>query len=183
KTTTSVDLSWSASTDNVGVTGYNIYNGGTLAGSTTGALTFTVSGLTANTAYSFTVKAKDAANNLSTASNTLNVTTNSSADMQAPSAPASLTSPSKTNTSVSLSWTASTDNIAVTGYDIYKDGTLDGSTTGALTFTVSGLTASTPYSFTVKAKDAAGNVSAASNALNVTTTGSAAANWVNCAGE
>ncbi|OCT13485.1 hypothetical protein A8709_17940 [Paenibacillus pectinilyticus] len=170
KTTSSVSLSWTASTDNVGVTGYDIYNGSTIAGSTTGATTFTVSGLTANTAYTFTVKAKDAAGNVSAASSGLNVTTNAAAsDTTAPTAPTGLASPSKTDTSVNLSWTASTDNVGVTGYDIYNGSTLAGSTTGATTFTVSGLTASTAYTFTVKAKDAAGNVSAASSGLNVTT--------------
>ncbi|MFC3802646.1 fibronectin type III domain-containing protein [Cohnella sp. GCM10012308] len=169
KTSSSVSLSWTASTDNVGVTGYNIYNGSSLAGSTTGATTYTVSGLSANTAYAFTVKAKDAAGNLSAASGTLNVTTNASADTQAPTAPSGLTSPSKTSSSVNLSWTASTDNVGVAGYDIYNGSSLAGSTTGATTFAVNGLSASTAYTFTVKAKDAAGNVSAASGALSVTT--------------
>ncbi|MFC3800356.1 fibronectin type III domain-containing protein [Cohnella sp. GCM10012308] len=169
KTSTSVSLSWTASTDNVGVTGYDIYRGTTLAGSTTGATTFTATGLTAGTAYSFTVKAKDAAGNVSAASGALSVTTDALADTTAPSAPAGLNSPSKTSTSVSLSWTASTDNVGVTGYDIYRGATLAGSTTGATTFTATGLTASTAYSFTVKAKDAAGNVSAASGVVNVTT--------------
>ncbi|WP_233566620.1 fibronectin type III domain-containing protein [Cohnella endophytica] len=169
KTSTSVNLSWTASTDNVGVTGYDIYKGGALAGSTTGATTFTVSGLTANTVYTFTVKAKDAAGNVSAASGSLNVTTNASTDTQAPTAPTGLISPSKTSSSVNLSWTASTDNVGVTGYDIYNGTNLAGSTTGATTFTVNGLSASTAYTFTVKAKDEAGNVSAASNALNLTT--------------
>ncbi|NBC68376.1 hypothetical protein GT003_05125 [Paenibacillus sacheonensis] len=171
KTTTSVNLSWTASTDNVAVTGYNIYNGSTLAGTVASGTTFSVTGLTANTAYTFTVKAKDAAGNVSAASNALSVTTSSASDTQAPTAPSSLTSPSKTATSVNLSWTASTDNVGVTGYDVYNGSTLAGTTAGT-TFTVSGLSASTAYTFTVKAKDAAGNVSSASNALSVTTNAS-----------
>jgi chitodextrinase len=174
KTATSVNLTWSASTDNVGVTGYNIYNGSNLAGTTTGAssTSYTVTGLTASTAYSFTVKAKDAANNLSAASGALSVTTNAApADTTPPSTPANLASPSKTDTSVNLTWSASTDNVGVTGYNIYNGASLAGSTTGAAatSFTVPGLTASTAYSFTVKAKDAANNLSAASTALSVTT--------------
>ena len=168
KTSVSVSLSWTASTDNVGVTGYNVYKGGVLEGSTAGT-TYTATGLSANTAYSFTVKAKDAANNESAASNTLNVTTDAPpADTQPPTAPANLTAPSKTSVSVSLSWTASTDNVGVTGYNIYKGGVLEGSTAGT-TYTATGLSANTAYSFTVKAKDAANNESAASNTLNVTT--------------
>ena len=89
-------------------------------------------------------------------------------DTQAPSTPSGLTSPSKSATSVSLSWSASSDNVGVTGYDIYRNGSLAGSATGT-SYTVTGLSASTAYSFTVKAKDSAGNVSAASSALSVTT--------------
>jgi chitodextrinase len=169
KTETTVDLAWDASTDNVGVTGYDVYNGSTLAGSTAGATTFTVTGLAASTAYTFTVKAKDAAGNVSAASNALSVTTNTPPDTEAPTAPANLTSPSKTDTTVDLAWDSSTDNVGVTGYDVYNGSTLAGSTTGATTFTVTGLAAGTAYSFTVKAMDAADNVSAASNALSVTT--------------
>ncbi|MBP3962605.1 fibronectin type III domain-containing protein [Paenibacillus lignilyticus] len=97
-------------------------------------------------------------------------TSGGTSDTTAPSAPTNLASPSKTDTSVDLTWTASTDNVSVTGYDIYRGGTtLCGSTTTATSFTCTGLTANTAYSFTVKAKDAATNVSAASSALNITT--------------
>ncbi|MEU4089642.1 glycoside hydrolase family 6 protein [Streptomyces aureus] len=89
-------------------------------------------------------------------------------DTQAPTVPGGLTVGSTTSSSVALSWTASTDNTAVTGYDVYRDGTKVGSATGT-SYTDSGLTASTTYSYTVKAKDAAGNVSAASTAVSATT--------------
>ncbi|MGV8969806.1 MAG: endo alpha-1,4 polygalactosaminidase [Microbacteriaceae bacterium] len=175
KSTTSVDLSWAASTDNVGVTGYEVFvngSGTAIAASTTSA---TITGLTANTAYSFTVKAKDAAGNRSAASNALSVTTNAAVvtDTIAPSVPASLTSGATTATSVDLSWAASTDNVGVTGYEVFVNGSgtaIAASTTSA---TITGLTANTAYSFTVKAKDAAGNRSAASNALSVTTNAAA----------
>jgi chitodextrinase len=167
-TQTTTNLSWTASTDNVGVTGYDVYQGAILKGSTTTATTFAITGLTASTAYAFTVKAKDAAGNISAASNTANVTT-LAADTTAPSAPTSLTASGTTYNSTNLSWTASTDNVAVTGYDVYQGAVLLGSTTTATTYPVTGLTASTAYAFTVKAKDAAGNVSAASNTANVTT--------------
>ncbi|MFN0226051.1 MULTISPECIES: carbohydrate binding domain-containing protein [Paenibacillus] len=89
-------------------------------------------------------------------------------DTQAPSVPAGLQASAKTDTSVTLGWTVSTDNVKVTGYDVYRGGTKVGTTTGT-TYTDSGLTASTTYSYTVKALDAAGNASAASAALAVTT--------------
>ncbi|OAS14915.1 family 16 glycosylhydrolase [Paenibacillus oryzisoli] len=95
------------------------------------------------------------------------------ADTVAPSTVANLVSPSKTDTSIQLSWTASVDNIGVTGYDIYKNNSLFTTVTGT-TAVVSGLTASTTYNFYVKAKDAAGNISAASNLLAVTTNPAAA---------
>ena len=91
-----------------------------------------------------------------------------STDTVAPSTPASLAASGTTSSSTNLSWTASTDNVAVTGYNVYNGATLATTVTGT-TATVSGLTASTAYTFTVKAKDAAGNLSAVSNAVSVTT--------------
>ena len=93
---------------------------------------------------------------------------NPTADAQAPTAPANLVSSAKTTTTISLSWTASTDNTAVTGYNVYMDNVLKTTVTG-LTTTITGLTAATAYTFNVKAKDAAGNISASSNILSVTT--------------
>ncbi|GAA4878485.1 fibronectin type III domain-containing protein [Kitasatospora terrestris] len=168
KTANSVSLSWTASTDNVGVTAYDVYQGGALVTTVTGT-SATVGGLAANTAYTFTVKARDAAGNASAASNALTVTTNpTGGDTQAPTAPGSLASTAKTTSSVSLSWTASTDNVGVTAYDVYRGSTLATTVTGT-SATVGGLAANTAYTFTVKARDAAGNTSAASNALTVTT--------------
>ncbi|MCC3371908.1 fibronectin type III domain-containing protein [Cohnella sp. REN36] len=95
-------------------------------------------------------------------------------DDEAPTAPAGLTLAGQTDTSVSLSWTASTDNVGVSVYDIYRDGTLTRSVPAASTTAeVVGLTPNTTYVFTVKAKDAAGNASPASNALTATTNASA----------
>jgi chitodextrinase len=168
-TQTTTSLSWTAATDNVAVTGYDVYQGAAVIGSTTSATTFAVTGLTASTAYAFTVKAKDAAGNVSAASNTANVTTLTPPDTTAPTASTGLTASGTTQTTTNLSWTASTDNVAVTGYDVYQGVAVIGSTTSATIFAVTGLTASTAYAFTVKAKDAAGNVSSDSNTANVTT--------------
>jgi chitodextrinase len=89
-------------------------------------------------------------------------------DTAPPTAPANLTSPARTATSVSLAWSASTDNGGVTGYQVRQAGTVVG-TTAATSFTVNGLNPNTAYTFTVTAQDAAGNTSAPSNALPVTT--------------
>ena len=89
-------------------------------------------------------------------------------DTQAPTAPGSLTASGVTQTTVSLSWNASTDNVGVTGYDVYRSNTVIATVTGT-SYEVTGLTANTAYSFRIKAKDEAGNESAFSNTANVTT--------------
>lgn len=169
-TSSSIALAWNASTDNVGVTGYDIYRNSTLIGSVSGStLTYTNTGLPAGTTYTYFVKAKDAAGNASPASNSISAATGTSGgDTQAPSVPSNLKVTGSTSSSISLSWTASTDNVGVTGYDVYKGSSLAVSVSGT-TATVTGLSAATTYSFTVKAKDAAGNVSAASAAVSGTT--------------
>ena len=167
-TTNSTTLTWTASTDNVAVTGYNIYQGTTLLGTAT-STTYNVTGLTGATAYSFSVKAKDAAGNLSASSNVVSVTTLTPVpDTTAPTA-ATLSAAGTTSTSTNLSWTGATDNVGVTGYDVYQGTTLKASVT-TTSYAVTGLTASTNYTFYVLAKDAAGNVSPASNTVGVTTT-------------
>ena len=332
-TETTVNLTWSASTDNVGVTGYDVYNGATKV-TTTSSTSYTVTSLTAATNYTFSVKAKDAANNISSSSNSVSMTTdtssgggngtatdlliseyiegssnnkaieianftgasvnlsgyslkkaangggwtntltlsgqltngnvyviaNSSAsstilnkadrtdtgvisfngndavglfkgstlidlignpnssstfaqdktmqrkssltspnssyttsewdilakdtfsglgnhsidggsstpDTTAPSAPTNVAASNITQTAVNLSWTASTDNIGVTGYDVYQ-GSTKITTVTTTSYSVSGLTTSTSYTFSVKAKDAANNISSSSNTVNVTT--------------
>lgn len=90
-------------------------------------------------------------------------------DTAAPSVPTAVTSPSKSTTSVDLSWTASTDNVGVAGYEVFVNGLGTPASSTTTSTTVSGLAAGTTYSFTVKAKDAAGNRSAASSAIAVTT--------------
>jgi chitodextrinase len=163
---TALTLSWTASTDDVGVAGYNVYSGSTLV-TTAAASPVTLSSLTPNTTYSFTLKAKDGAGNLSAATAALNVTT-LALDTTPPSAPTSLTASSITSSSAVVSWTASTDNVAVTGYDVYNGTALFTSVT-TTSATLSGLAPKTSYSITVKARDAAGNASSASAALAVTT--------------
>ncbi len=166
----SVQLSWTASTDNVGVSGYKIYRNGSYLTSTTGT-SYTVTGLSPATSYSFYVTAYDAAGNESDHSNTVNVTTENTPDTQAPTAPSNLTYSDVTSTSLNLAWDASTDNVGVDSYLIFQDGSQVGTTSNTY-YTVSGLSPNTTYSFYVKAKDAAGNVSDASNTVSATTSNS-----------
>jgi chitodextrinase len=162
-TNTTTNLAWTAATDNVGVVGYEVYQGTTLRATVT-TLTYAVTGLTAGTSYAFNVLAKDAAGN-TTSSNVVNVTT-TTPDTTAPSVVV-LSASGTTSTSTNLAWTAATDNVGVTGYEVYQGATLRATVT-TLTYAVTGLTASTAYTFSVKAKDAAGNAST-SNTVSVTT--------------
>jgi len=167
KTSTTVSLQWNASTDNVGVTAYSIFRNGTQVGAST-TTSYTDNELTASTAYTYTVKASDAAGNLSAASNSVAVTTRAATDTQSPTAPTGLQAPSKTATSVTLNWVASTDDVGVTEYTIFRNGTDVGNSTTS-SFTDTGLAPNTAYTYTVKASDAAGNLSAASDSVAVTT--------------
>ena len=115
------------------------------------------------------MKARDAAGNVSAASNQVTGTTQAAGgDTTAPSAPTSLAVTGTTASSVSLSWGASSDNVGVTGYQVFRAGTSVATVTGT-SYTDTGLAASTSYAYTVKARDAAGNVSAASNQVTGTT--------------
>ncbi|MEV4416766.1 glycoside hydrolase family 3 N-terminal domain-containing protein [Catellatospora sp. NPDC049609] len=179
-TASAASLSWTASTDNVGVTGYDVVR---VQGTTEtvlaspAAATATLTGLTAATAYTFAVYAKDAAGNRSTRSGTVAVTTPSGGDGQPPTTPANLSASDVTSSSATLSWTASTDDVGVTGYDVFRapgpsGGTFTqvGTATGSI-YAASGLSASGTYRFYVRARDAAGNVSGNSNTVVVNTTG------------
>jgi chitodextrinase len=165
-TTTSTNLTWTAATDNTGITGYNVYQNGVLKTTTT-TTTLTVSSLTASTAYAFYVTAKDAAGNTSSSSNIINITTLTATDTAVPTA-STLSASGTTTVATNLTWTAATDNTGVTGYNVYQNGVLK-TTTTSTSLAVTGLTASTAYVFYVTAKDAAGNISTASNTVNVTT--------------
>jgi chitodextrinase len=167
-TSVSTTLSWGASTDNIGVTGYDVYRDGSVVVSDVTATTADITGLTPTTSYDFTVVAKDAAGNQSQASAVLAVTT-LTPDTQAPTAPGNLVSSNVGASQVTLSWDASTDNVAVSGYNVLQDGNVVATVTETTTV-VTGLTPTTTYAFTVVAKDAAGNTSSASNEVSVTTT-------------
>ncbi|WP_203719402.1 fibronectin type III domain-containing protein, partial [Asanoa siamensis] len=143
------------------------WRSGVLAGTVTGT-SFTDGGRSPGQTYQYTVRAVDAAGNVSGPSATVPATTTGCAgDCTAPTAP-TLSSTGKSDTTVALSWTGATDNVAVTGYEVFRGATLVGSPSGT-SFTDTGLTSSTAYSYTVRARDAAGNRSVASNTVAVTT--------------
>lgn len=160
-----VALSWNGSTDNVGVVGYLVYRNGTQVAQTT-ATTYTDSGLTDGTSYSYTVVAFDAAGNNSTASGAASATPQAVVTGTPPSTPTGVTALAG-DTQVALSWNASTANAGVAGYRVYRSGGQVAQTT-ATTYTDNGLTDGTGYSYTVVAFDAAGNVSTASTAVSAT---------------
>ncbi len=241
-----INLSWTASTDNLGVAGYRVYRNGTQVASTS-TTAYSSTGLAASTKYSFTVAAYDAAGNASgqsaavtattsaatqapvvsafkaassaitagmsttlswtvsgyptptvsisgvgtvtgsattvsptttttytlTASNiggsaTATATVTVTADTTPPSVPTGLTAAVVSSTQINLSWTASTDNVGVTGYRVYRNGAQAGATSST-SFSDTGLTASTRYTYTVAAYDAAGHLSAQSAAVIAST--------------
>ncbi|MFC9627956.1 fibronectin type III domain-containing protein [Streptomyces mirabilis] len=162
-------LSWGASTDNVGVAAYDLYEHGNKLGEAAGDATSKVlTGLSPNTTYNLTVIARDAAGNASQASPVVDCTTRPSSDTSPPGKPGTLTSSNVTATSADLSWGASTDDKAVVGYDVRSDTTVYKSVTGTST-TLTGLACNSPYTLNVVARDAAGNVSPQSNTVTFTT--------------
>ncbi|MCG6189920.1 DUF5074 domain-containing protein [Maribellus maritimus] len=152
---TSIFFSWTASTDNEGVAGYNIYLDGDSI-ETVSETNFNVTGLTSGTEYTLAVEAFDEAGNKSEKAEVI-VATLAIADNIAPTTPEKIEA-TPAETSIALSWTASTDNIGVEGYIIYLDGDSI-ETVSETSFTVTGLSPGTDYLLAVEAFDAAGNKS------------------------
>jgi chitodextrinase len=165
-TSNAVNLSWTGSTDNVAVTGYRVYRGGSQIGTTSGT-SYTDSGVVGSTAYSYTVSAYDAAGNNSGSSNTATVTT---PDTIAPGVPTGLSASAASATQVNLSWSAVSDTggSGLAGYRIYRGG-VHIANTSATSYSDTTVSASTAYSYTVAGYDNAGNTSGQSSAANVTT--------------
>lgn len=166
---TEIDLSWTAATDNVGVTGYKVYRGGTLLTTLGNVTTFANTGLSPSTTYSYTVSALDAAGNEGTQSTASSKTTSAAPDTTAPTVPGGVSATAVSSTQINVAWTASTDNTAVTGYHVRRGGTVVATLGAVTTFNDTGRTPSTTYSYTVDAFDAAGNTSAQSTAASATT--------------
>ena len=151
---TTASVTWTASTDNVKVAGYRVYRNGVLVSTTTGT-SHDATGLTPGSTYTYKVVAFDPANNVSAASTTLVMPV---VDVTAPTAPSSLGVAASGPGSTVVTWTASTDNVTVAGYRVYRDGNLV-TTTTATSATDSGLASGTSYGYSVTAFDAAGNAS------------------------
>jgi chitodextrinase len=163
-----INLSWTASTDNVGVTGYRVYRAGTLLVTLGAVTTYQNTGLSASTSYSYTVQAFDAAGNASAQSASASATTQAAPDTIAPSVPTGLTGTAVSATQINLTWNASTDNVAVTGYQVFRNG-VQIATTSSLASADAALLPLTPYNYAVAAFDAAGNTSAQSAVVSVST--------------
>jgi glucose/arabinose dehydrogenase len=170
-TCTGVTFSWSASSDDVGVAFYDIYHDGQLMTSVPGtALSAQLTAVPGAT-WGLYVNARDAAGNVSQASPTVTVSVpQCQADTEPPSTPTGVTA-TASGTTVTVRWSPATDNVGVTGYEVLRDGTVVGSTSGAATtsFTDSGLAANTRYRYQVRARDAQANRSAPSTEVAVTT--------------
>lgn len=165
KTYTSLSLSWAAATDNVKVKGYELYRDGRRIVTTT-KTSYTNMRLVPGKSYTYSVKAYDAAGNISQGCTPLEFST--LRDTQAPTAPGSLSAASESHTSVSLTWKPSTDNTGIKGYEIYRDGKKIASTTST-GYVSKKLSPGQTYAFTVKAYDIAGNYSPASRSCYAVT--------------
>jgi glucose/arabinose dehydrogenase len=164
----SATLSWRASSDNVGVTAYDIYHDGQSMQSVGGSTLSTVIKLKPSVTWGIYVNARDAAGNVSQASTTLSVSVPPCVtDTKAPTIPAGL-SGSASGTTATLNWLPSKDNVGVAGYIVYRDGAKVASTPNT-TFVDSGLAANTTYRYAVAARDAQGNTSSRSRKTSVTT--------------
>ncbi len=152
----SMTLSWNASSDNVGVAGYRLFLNGSQVG-TSSSTSYSFTGLACGTSYTLGVAAYDAAGNVSGVA-TVGGSTSACPDTQPPSTPTGLATSGVGSASVALSWNASTDNVGVTGYRLFLNGSQVG-TSSTTSYSFAGLACGTSYTLGVAAYDAAGNVS------------------------
>mgnify|MGYP001600805616 FL=1 len=178
---TQIDLSWNTSTDTTGVAGYELLRCTGLGCTpntrvaTTAQTSYMNTNLSAATTYTYAVKAYDAAENFSTMSAPVSATTPAPPDTQAPSTPSGLTATTVSASQIDLSWNATSDNIGVIEYHIYRcQGTsctpsAQIATSSTTTLRNAGLSANTSYRYRVRALDAANNISSYSNVVTGTT--------------
>ncbi|MAY52539.1 MAG: hypothetical protein CMC75_04665 [Flavobacteriaceae bacterium] len=165
--TSQITIGWLANPSGEIVKGYKIYVDGVLNQTILRQTSYVIQGLDENTSYDIQISAYDAQGNESSLTSVLAASTGSS-DTEAPTAPSNLVVTGYTDVSVGLSWNASTDNIAVTGYEVYVDGVLNQTVTGT-SLSLLGLSSNTVYEFYVRAKDATPNYSDISNSVQIRT--------------
>ncbi|MFI0827578.1 discoidin domain-containing protein [Streptomyces roseolus] len=170
-----VKLTWSASSDDTGVTGYDVYANNTLLTSVAGNVTTYTDNRPSGQTVTYHVRAKDAAGNQSGNSNTV-TRQGDTGDTQAPTAPANLAFTEQTSGQVKLTWSASSDDTGVTGYDVYANNTLLTSVAGNVTTYTDNRPSGQTVTYHVRAKDAAGNQSGNSNAVTRNGSGSTGSN-------
>lgn len=178
-TSTSIQVSHPAGSDNVAVTAYEYSTDGTnWTNSGSSATTYTFTGLTPSTSYTLRVRARDAAGNVSTPAISVTQSTSApSGDATPPTLTGSIVIGTVTDVSIQMSWPAGADNVAVTSYEVSSNSGGSWADTGsaATSYNFTGLTPSTSYGLRVRAKDAAGNVStpalAATQSTNASTAG------------
>ncbi|MEU0643951.1 discoidin domain-containing protein [Streptomyces umbrinus] len=159
-----IRLTWQASDDNTGVTGYDVYANNELLTSVAGTVTSYTDNRPASATVSYFVRARDAAGNVSGNSNTV-TRRGENGDTQAPTVPANLALTEPAAGQIRLAWNASSDNTGVTGYDVYANNSLLTTVAGTVTTYTDNRSASATVSYFVRAKDAAGNVSGDSNTV------------------
>jgi chitodextrinase len=162
---TSVQLTWAAATDNIGVAGYDVYRGGALVETTSGpSLSYLDTGLSPTTAYGYEVRAYDAAGNVGPGAAAS--ATTPAVDTQPPTAPTGLNARLQKGRKVVLTWNAATDNIGVAGYDLYRGSVQVAWPTGT---TYTDRPGRGTFTYQVRARDTAGNVSGTSAPITVKT--------------
>ena len=161
-TETTAHVAWEAALDNVATTGYNVYvNREKVNTELVTATEYDLTGLTPATEYSVEIEAVDAAGNVSEKSEAATFTTAKAVDTEAPSVPTDVKASDVTKTGATVTWTASTDNEGVAGYNVYVNGTQVNDTLVATTeYVLTGLTEGTEYTVEVEAVDTNNNVSA-----------------------
>ncbi|MEV6792000.1 discoidin domain-containing protein [Streptomyces sp. NPDC051320] len=159
-----IKLTWQASTDAVGVTGYDVYANGELRSTVAGDVTTYTDDQPGSSTVAYYVRAHDAASNQSGNSNTV-TRKGDTGDTQAPTAPTDLAFTQAAGGDIKLTWGAATDDVRVTGYDVYANGSLLKSVAGDVTTYTDNRPADATVSYYVRAKDAAGNVSGNSNTV------------------
>ncbi|MFC2151455.1 fibronectin type III domain-containing protein [Bacteroidota bacterium] len=170
-TETSLKLKWDPTNDKFGIDKYLIFKDGLLLAEVNyNKCSYNMYNLAPGANYSFYVQARDASGFVSGNSNSVNVTMLGVYDIEAPTAPSNLSASDITQTQLFLSWNAANDNIGIESYEVYKNNIKIMSTTSTNEYILD-LVAGTEYSFYVIAKDASGNISAASNALTISTEG------------